>query len=452
MVESPSEQLSLSVQERSEAAFRVESPITFYLASLGDNTPAWPSRARDMYLDKFWRTEPTLAGAVSSMCAKISALDFKLTGPSKAVTRARNLLLNADFGLGWVGFAAKVSQDILCSDNGGFIELLRPRGAGANSPVVGLAHLDSQRIERTGDPDWPVLYTDNKGAVHRLAWYQVVSLTDLPSPREEHKGYGFCPVSRVLSAAQLLRDVGLYKRQKLGGKSTVPAIIFVQGMRRNAVKEALDEALQEQLSDEGLTRFSRPVILASPDPGQPLEAKLIELAGLPDNFDEDQVMKWYITSLALAFGTDYAEFAPLPAGNLGSGSQATEMAARSRGKGPGVLIQLFEYALNWYVLPQSTEFQFAATDAMAERERIEMSLQRARERAMRINAGELTPQQALRLAVDAGDAPASFLEEPVEEVPEGERIEDIVRGYNDLYTSYARMEKLLCQSQKPHHS
>ncbi len=137
-----------------------ESPLVFHMASVADNFPAWPSRQRDVEMHRFWRTEPTLAGAVYSMVAKVAALDYKLTGPGKAVTRARNMLTQADLGRGWPVFIQKVVQDILTQDNGGWVEIIRREGAGPMAPVQGIAHLDSQRCMRTGDIRTPVMYID----------------------------------------------------------------------------------------------------------------------------------------------------------------------------------------------------------------------------------------------------------------------------------------------------
>jgi len=436
-VEDPKELHRLSVQDRTSEALASESPLVFFLASVGDNIPAWPSRARDRELDKLWRTEPILAGAVYSMCAKVAALDFKLRGPRKSVTHWRRVLMMADLGAGWMSFVMKVTQDNLTQDNGGFVEFIRPRNATPRTPIVGLAHLDSQRCQRTGDLETPVIYTDRRNRKHELKWYEVFPLTDMPSPREDKRGYGYSAISRILRAAQTLRDIGIYKRQKLSGKR-VPGILVLQGVREGRVKEALESAKREQI-EEGQTVYTSPIILASQDPGQAVAAELIELAGLPDGYDEDTTLKWYITTLAMGFGTDYTEFAPMPGGGFGAATQATEMAARARGKGPGVLIQQLEYMLNFFVLPPTTEFQFASTDPVAEQERIQLRLLRARERALRLNAQELTPAQALQLAVDEGDAPESFLQEMEESE---EEIDLLVRSMSDLQDSWEKVERL----------
>lgn len=429
-MDDPKIQAKLSVQDRAEQSFRDESPIVFRFATIADSMPQYPSQARDIALDAFWRTEPLLAGAIYSMCAKVAALDYTLKGPRRAATRFKNVLMSADLGSGWISFVFKIVQDLLTQDNGAFMELLRPRGSNQNTPVQGVAQLDSQRCIRTGDVRFPVIYrSDKTGQEHELKWYQVVPLADMPSPREINKGIGYCAVSRVLRAAQIIRDIGTYKRQKLSGKR-VPGLLVVQGIRRGAVVAQLQEAMMEQ-ENMGKTLYTSPVVIASQDPALPVDAKLVELAGLPDGYDEDKTFKWYITTMALDFGTDYTEFAPLPGGNLGSATQSTEMAARSRGKGPGVVLQQFEYTMNWNVLPPNVEFQFSSTDPLAERERVELRTMRAKERAARVQSQELTPLQALQLAVQEGDAPEAFLTPQVPSAQE-ERIDLMVREVEAL--------------------
>jgi hypothetical protein len=451
MLEGPKQQLSLTVQDRTEEAAASEAPLVFLLAGVADTIPAWGTLGRDRELDKFWRTEPLLAGAVSSMCFKLAALDYKLKGPVRKVMRAENMFRNAEFGQGWTSLVSMVTSDILTRDNGGFIELMRKRNNDPTDPVVGLAHLDSSRCVRTGDPEYPVIYEDRVHKFHKLRWFQVIPLVDLPSSQEAKNGLGFSAVSRVLSAAQFLRTVSIYKREKLSGKR-IPAILFAQGVRRGAIEQALNEALEKQ-KQEGLSVYTKPVILASPDAGAPVDVKVVELAGLPDGYNEDTVMKWYITTLALAFGTDYTEFAPLPGGGLGSSTQTTVMSARSRGKGAGILTQLYEHNLNYYALPQAVTFEFASSDPTAEADRINLKFMRARERNLRVQSQELTPAQALELAVNDGDAPESFLQAadvrvlagiPIPAQPEPEQIVDrFVKQYNDCMSAYNQIEARL---------
>jgi len=456
MPESPKQQLNLSIQEHPQASASNDAPLVFMLAGIADMIPPWGSPGRDKALAEFWRTEPVLAGAVTSMCFKMAALDYRLKGPVRKVMRAEAMFRSAEFGQGWPALVSMVTSDILTRDNGGFIELLRKKRNDPTSPVIGLAHLDSSRCIRTGDPEYPLEYVDRNGRVHKLRWFQVVALTDMPASEENRNGLGFCAVSRVLSAAQYLRTVSIYKREKISGRN-IPAIMVAQGVRRGAIEQSLDEALEKQ-SQKGMSVYTKPVVLASPDAGIPLDVKLIELAGLPDGYDEDTVMKWYITTLALAFGTDYTEFAPLPGGGLGSSTQTTVMAARSRGKGAGVLTQILEHAINWYILPSTVNFEFASSDPTAEADRINLKFLRARERNLRVQSQELSPRQALELAVIDGDAPEHFLTQandirvqagiPIPEQEEPDKIVDrFVKQVQDCAESYAKVEARLASLQ-----
>ena len=325
-------------------------------------------------------------------------------------------------------------------DNGAFVELLRPKGASPQSPVRGIAHLDSQRIQRTGNPEIPYLYYSNKdSAWHRLRWYQVLALTDQPSPREEDKGRGYCAVSRVLEFAKLLRAVQTYQSQKLSGQR-IPALLFVQGMRSNAIADAIEKA-REETRASGRSLYITPIVISSHDSQRPLRVQLVELAGLPDGFKYDELMKWYIGVLALGMGTDYIEFFPMPGGNLGSAQQTTEMSSRSRGKGPGLILQQFEFGFNWYVLPSTVEFQFASTDPTAERERVELGVWRARRRGEMVKSGEITGEQALRIAIQEGDAPEDFISGG--DGAAEDRVDMLVKSLQDIKNSYNKVESIL---------
>lgn len=441
MAEDPKTITPLSVQDRAEQALQEESPIVWWIGQLADEIPPEKGLQRDRALDSFWRQESILAGAVYSMIAKVAALDFKLKGDPKAVAYYRRILQSADFGGGWVTFIMKVVQDYLVGDNGAAIEVMRPKGAPPTSRVAAIAHLDAQRIRRTGNPEIPALYwSQDDQSYHRLRWYEVLSLIDQPSPREDDKGMGLSAVSRAAQAAKILRDVGLYKRQKLGGKR-VPALLFVQGIRQNAIESAMLKA-KEGASSQGYSHYMGPVILSSHDTNRAVDAKLIELASLPDGYNEDILYKWYIATLALDFGTDYTEFAPLPGGNLGSAQQTTEMAARARGKGPGVLLQQIEFGLNWWVLPPSVEFQFASTDPTAERERIELMERRGRTYGNLVQQLILTPEQARQMLAENGDIPETFVTGDAVE----DRVETIVKSLDAIEAAYTTVEKALCRA------
>jgi len=151
----PEKLLSISVQNpQPEIMSQMisENPIVMYFASVADTVPAWPSKARDLKLRQLWKEEPMLAGAVFSMCAKLCALDYKMTGPARSVNYSNTILQSADLGSGWVYFLMKMMQDIFTTDNGGFMELGRRPGASSTSIPAAIGHLDSARCRHTGNP------------------------------------------------------------------------------------------------------------------------------------------------------------------------------------------------------------------------------------------------------------------------------------------------------------
>ena len=205
------------------------------VASIADEAPQWPSIYRDQYLERFWPTEPFLAGAVFSICSRNASFRWELTGPRAQVSWAQRLLSQADYGRGWQSLIMKLSQDLITLDNGAFLEIIRPARARTKSGrwhdaisqphpetgdltwfifdrhsgevdwgkkqgpdfeitdsmvdlPIGLAALDSSRCERTGDPLYPVIYTDVEGYRHTLAAHQVAPLSEMPSNRQLNPG------------------------------------------------------------------------------------------------------------------------------------------------------------------------------------------------------------------------------------------------------------------------
>lgn len=405
----PTEVLKATVQVTEAAG--VNAPILLRFGDVADETAAWWSAERDKQLRDFWHKEPLLASAIYTLMTRQAAFDWVLDGPPRAVSKAHDILAYADLGAGWVDYIEKGTQDLCTQDNAWFTEIIRPKGAGPEVAPIGIAHLDSARCTRTGDPENPVLYTDRKGGKHLLKWWQVFILTEMPSPIETMNGMGFCAVSRVLKAAQILRDIATYKAEKVSSKPQ-RGIWFIQGIRKSVIEDALKEAEEEE-ANKALRRFVMPKLIASLDPGVSINVHQIDFASLPDGFDEETTLRWYIAQLAMGFGTDYQEFAPMPGQKLGAGAQSEVMAQKARGKGSALFRKMLEFALNQYVLPQSVDFKFVITDPAEEAEKALVARTRAEERKIRLDSGEISIPEARQLALDTGDLPPEMMERDV---------------------------------------
>lgn len=380
-----------------------------FVAGVADEIAPWGTapKLRDQQLRKFVTTEPILASALYSVCSRYAGFEWTLDGPERMINMYSRILHSSQHGQGWLALMMPFVQDYLGQDNGGFMEVVRTEDS-PTAPVIQLNHLDSNRCARTGNDEFPVIYYDREGDPHRLAWYQVLSLCEMPSAIERQHGRQLCAVSRVLEAARAVRDINRYKRERATGQDT-KQIHVVSGVSTNKIDQAIGEARQESQA-QGFVRYTRAVVVGSLSPDARAQVATIDLAKLPDGYDEEKAQRDYITVVAMAFGNDYTDFAPLPSGALGSGAQTETLALKTRGKGPNFFMRSLEFLFNFHgILPQGLEFAFGEPDSAQDLDNAKLRAMRAEERAMRIKSGEISPEVARLLAVDAGDLDEKYL-------------------------------------------
>lgn len=376
--------------------------LTMQLASVADEIVPWgkaPWR-RDKQLREFWPTENILASTIYATAIRNAAFSWKLDGPPRTVAAVQNMLHSANLGKGWLYFMVRTTIDLLTQDNAAFIELVRADDA-ETSPVIGISHLDAERCRRTGDPLVPVIYRDRLGVLHKLKWYQVISLEEMPSPVETMNGMQFCFVTRVLRAAQIMRDIKLFKREKVGARGPT-ALHLVGGVTQSRIEDSTKKA-DEKGDNQGLMKYLTPYIIASLDPTVSVTHVEIPLKSLPDGFDEDVAMRWYINDLALGSGNDYQDLAPLPGGGLGSSNQSEILHRKSRGKGPGFFMKLVEQAFTFHgVIPQSVKFTYDEQDVAADKEKADLALTQAQTFQIYASALQMPHQVVWQMMSDAG--------------------------------------------------
>lgn len=370
------------------------------LATVADSFIPWGTRpeARDRQLRSFWVTEPILASALYSITIRNAAFSWTLEGPPSTVEVVQDMLHTADLGRGWQSFIVKIGTDLFSQDNGAFMEIIRAADS-PTSPVIGLGHLDAGKCRRTGNPDFPVNYWDRNGVIHQLAWYQVSPLAEFPSPIESMNGMQLCAVSRILRAAQYLRDISVYQNEKISGDNP-NAMYLVSGVQSAAITDAMNQHKLAQ-AGRGMTRFIIPVVIASLDPTASVSVATIDLKSLPDGFDPEIAMKWYINQLALGFGADYQDFAPLPGGNLGTSAQSQTLHQKSRGKGPAFFMNMIQYAFNFQgIMPNNVTFAYDEQDIQGEVEEAELASVRGKTLDAHVISGILTAEAARQVMLD----------------------------------------------------
>jgi len=365
---SPEEQaLDLSIQRRVEKV-AADMPAIWWFSqpTEGYDVSQWWTPQRDQDLRAFVKRpgNDILAGAVSSMTKKFRAMNWVVDGPAATVQWAQDLLGTAEFGRGWGSLVGKTIEDYLTTDNGFFWEII---GKGDPSkPLdglpVGVAHLDSTKCTRTGDPSYPVVFRNAKtGKSHKLHATRVVCVSDMESPNEDMNGVGFCAVSRVLASSYLLLQLSQYKREKLSDLPQAGLLVL-----NNVVPQKWEDAKAEYERERrklGNELWANIMTLIGVDPAQQADAKFISFSNLPDHFDEAATIENYVNIVALAFGTDPRDLWAIKTGSLGSATESQVQHLKARGKTIGDLIGTIERAINWHLFPKRVTFHFDNVDS-----------------------------------------------------------------------------------------
>lgn len=399
--------------------------LTMYIANAASDVPAWgyAPRLRDFKLRQFWPTETYLAGAMATIAIRNAAFEWEVQAKSDKLAEAVTDMLNRAIVLnefGWEKYVMADSLDKQSQDNGCFTEIIRDptisagsRFKGPNAPVIGIGHLDAYYCQRTGNPEYPVIYSDINGKRHKMPYYNIITDSNMPSPLQTMYGIGYSCVTLTLRAAEILRDIMVYKSEKVSGRF-FKAIHFVSGVSQAKI-DAISTNQQEKADNQGLFRYIQPMILASLDPEKPVSTDTIELASMPDDYDEDTWMRWYITALANGFATDYQEFAPLATSNIGTGG-GDILNKKSRGKSPALWMRNKVKQLKYHgVLPKNVDIKFKEIDIEEELQIADKNTKVAEELAIEVRAGILTTDAARAILKARG----IYDEDILNMIPEG---------------------------------
>jgi len=378
---------------------------------IGDLPPYW-SPLRDRVLKTTPLREPMWASAIGIAISKVAASDWYLDGTR--VKYWQELLLAADNNQSFVAFEEKQVRDFLLTDNGNHFEIIRVSNA-RGSRIIGIQHLPSWRVIRTGDIDIPVIYRDRMGVWHEMRDYQVASMADEPDPDDIYFGVGHCAASRAFSAIMKLSALELYIYEKVSGKSPNRIYLVNASINDAQLQNAID-VQREKSNQKGYATYQDAIIIPILDPSANASVAHIDLKGLPENYDADKERIHSMLTYADAIGLDPVDLDPNLAARgraLGSGSQAQVLDDKQQGKGLITYFKKKQHLLNQYVLPNRVTFSFGNSD-LVDQTRL-AQIQKLRAEAMRTLVGNnqdisiLTPEQAKAILVDLGDVPPDFL-------------------------------------------
>lgn len=333
----------------------------------------WWSRQRDRFLWETMIRSDMLSSAIFITSARLYSVPFNIIPKDRNNRRVAEIARWSDMLLkeSWASEMYRAIIDWQTQDNGMFLEILGNGDPGG--PIeptlvpgtstylygLGLRHLDSQRCTRTGDPEYPVKYRakDARGRTRdfKIHHSRVLFDAQMPSPRAEMLGVGFSGVSRCISHALHMNDIGILKEEWLGSRP-VSEIIFGRGMKADDIKRAFNEA-DEKANSEGLARFAKIVFLGidgNPELVRSAGLERIPLKRLPEGYDEEKAITVAINVVAMALGFDARTLWPATVRGA-TRADAEVQHLKTMKMTPGVFVEMMIRQLTKKFCPVSCE-------------------------------------------------------------------------------------------------
>lgn len=387
--------------------------------SMQSPTPQLPRHGdtqRDKMLTATLDLEDMWSAAVNKAVTKIAVRGYDVSdndNSDRRVERGKSLVMNFDGPAEYRGGMAKVVQDFLLTDNGWFVEVERESKSASSRPKA-LYHLDSFRCWRTGNLDYPVLYWDAEGNWHKMRRDNIIFGSDMPSARSRMFGRGRCAASRAFQTVITVSATKTYYREKITGSRAL-ALYFISGLSPKQLTEAVDTSEAEKARKGHVVYKGAVMVPVQGD--QAINVATVDLAGVADGFDVDQVLRDAYLIYTNAIGIPVQDVQPLSGQGLGTGAQAVILDEAAEGQGVVYFVKDFEDKINYLVMPKSTVFSIKPNDIRDQKAKAEVDNLKADKLIKLLGTGQapgvVSQQMALQMAVDEGLVPEEFLPEDV---------------------------------------
>lgn len=358
------------------------------------------------------RYESQWATAVGKAASKMASKAFEVESNAPRLrAEAQELLLyrtSAGNGLfGWVPFLNAHLWSYLCTGYG-FIEVERATNRNG-SKILGLHHLNPLRCRLTNDWEYPVEYMRLDGTRVKMAYWQVIVMVDMPDPTEGYYFGGF-----VLSAAERAYDqikklnaIEWFVYEKVSGKRPL-GINFIRGIADGQLEDVIKGA--EHDSQRRNYHVYQGAALVGVPIDQDIQVVTVPLAELPDGFNALEERQRADLVYANAIGLDPQDLNPqlLASGSIGTGTQAKVLADKASGSRLASWQPQFIHNINGQINRRVT-IGFSERDPLDEQEHAKATKLRLENLAILVQDIGLSSDQAINMAVDAGDVPEEFL-------------------------------------------
>lgn len=377
------------------------------LQSISDTIPPWWSPARDAALDEIVTTYDHLGGILYAASTKLVNIPLKFVPKNPKVASHQDLAVAfteqvkamSGYGQGFREEYKKGIYDYLGSDNGMFFGVMGPElfdwDKPLNTMATGIRHLDSHYVQRTGNPLYPILYTDMEfgGSQWYYHFSRVIMLSQMPSSRKPRFGVGRSAMGRSVRVGQTLNDQLNYKRERMGSRPS-PGITYIKGGEAADIFKSIMLS-KEMMDNLGLTNYAMEVAMGIPIDGDLGRIRLNDF----DLFDEEVGTTIGIFTLCYIWGIDPRDVWPMQGSK--QGNETTNMIAR--GKLPAEFTQDVKGQFDAKLCPPVLEAVHDYQDDEEDQAKALNSDIRARRRERNAKSGLMDKEAERRLMVVDGD-------------------------------------------------
>lgn len=389
------------------------------------------TRKFDEWHERFLAREPHLNGVVGQAASLIRNRGWTMTGGKIQVNRTKQLFHDADrqagarFGDGYRRYITRMARSFYIASFGAISELGRdaaPKmaaGVTTAGPLRAIWSADPTRFKmRTRGSkthslqEFPLSYYPAQGKMQHWRHGDFLRLVDNPSIREDVP-VGYSAVAMARELAEILVAVYQYDKEKLGARAPKGLIILnniTEDQWKDAMKSRrakLDGLEQQYFGDVG--------VLAGSSVEQ-VDAKLLALSNLPENFKRQEVIDLLMYLYALVFRFPPEEFWPVRGGSFGRGAETQIGVERATRKGDMDFFSSFQEQMQ-KELPAAVLLEYDERDDRGRRIEAEISKIHADIAKSLYEAGSLsaegpllTRQQALSYLVENGVIPPEWSE------------------------------------------
>lgn len=379
------------------------------------------TRERDKVLLAFSRSEPLLAGVLSTVISRDKNRSWSLTGGARLVSKYGRILHELDNFSGWRNFISNLSTAFYSTNIGYVAEI----GVDDRGVPQSMWPFDPTKIRLTGfkDPSKESLYYYPPTGKVPLMREDYIHGNSMPSIEDEYNGAGFCAVERSIVVSKIM--IGLFKHQleKLG-VAPPKGLLHAKGITLDEFQRAVDMA-NESASNADYEFYKGILSLFTSNTDSSVE--LIGFSQLPDNFEMKDFIDIVMQSYSLAFNYPVGQFWSIASGSFGRTGEMKVQEAQATAKGElEFALSLQEQMQSWF-LPNVLYFEFDVRDDSGKLIRIEAESKEISSVVDLYHAGRgqangdepmITKEQALELLAAKGYVPNEWTATEEEDVVE----------------------------------